>query len=428
VKIGEIYRYSRPYDPKPETLDGLPNYFYHTHTPGQNIALLDSGINPIGKISAVDGTRCPAIIIASSPHKIGSAETPWQDYFNPDNGHIHYFGDNKFAGCDPTFSRGNKVLLDQFFAHTSPERELRINATPIIFFVRVRVGKRVKGNVKFQGFGTIAKAQLVTQYNRKNDQYFPNYAFDFVVFSLSAENEVFNWDWISSRRNAYLSSEECLKNAPNSWRKWIGDGPKAIDRCRRRVVKLLTYTSDEQMPSPGSKEAKTLQEIYSFYSRKKSRFESLAETIAARIIQEDGHSYHRGWISPESNDGGVDFVGRLDIGTDLARTKLVVLGQAKCEKLDSPTGGNHIARTVARLKRGWVGVYVTTSYFSVPVQREVLEDRFPIILVNGLRLAKEVLLLINEQGYPGVQEYLEELDRNHDSKIMQRDPEEILFE
>jgi len=42
----------------------------------------------------------------------------------------------------------------------------------------------------------------------------------------------------------------------------------------------------------------------------------------------------------------------MDIGTGFGSAKLIVLGQAKCESLSSPTGGNHIARTVAKLKRG----------------------------------------------------------------------------
>ena len=100
----------------------------------------------------------------------------------------------------------------------------------------------------------------------------------------------------------------------------------------------------------------------------------------------------------------------------------------RCEKLDSPTSGYHIARTVARLKRGYIGAYVTTSYFSEQVQREVLEDKFPVILINGLRLAKEVLLTVNESGYADVKEFLAAIDSQHDSKIRQKDPDEILFE
>ena len=75
-------------------IDGLKNFSHLTFTSGQKQAQLESGINPIAKFKGPEGERCPAILISSSPHKIGSSETPWQDFFDPDNGHIHYFGDN----------------------------------------------------------------------------------------------------------------------------------------------------------------------------------------------------------------------------------------------------------------------------------------------------------------------------------------------
>jgi len=428
MRIGQIFRYGRPYNPKPEIIDGLPNYFCQTFTEGQKLPLLESGINAVQKIKAVDGLRCPAVLISSSPHKIGSIETPWQDFFDPDGGHIHYCGDNKEPGLSPTSPDGNRALLEQFELHTSPEHKKRLLACPILYFKRVAVEGRTKGNVQFQGFGIVSRAERITQFNRKNQKPFTNYVFDFVVLSLTEENEEFDWKWISARRNATLSVEATLRFAPMSWQLWVKEGSKSVEKLRRRVAKLLTYTTSEQRPKDGSSEANALEEIYAFYSRRKSRFEALATVVAGRIIRADGHAYHIGWITPASSDGGADFIGRLDIGSDLARTKLIVLGQAKCEKLTSPTGGNHIARTVARLKRGWIGVYVTTSHFSESVQREVLEDKYPIILINGLRLAKEVLAIVHEQGFGGIKTFLEEVDRNYDNLLKERDPEEILYE
>jgi len=428
MKIGQIFRYARPYNKDPAVIDNLPNYFNLVYTESCKLPILDSGINPIQKINTAEGPRCPAILISSSPHKIGSSETPWQDFFDPDNGHIHYFGDHKAPGKDPTLSPGNKALLEQFELHNSPDPKKRGQACPIICFRRVAVGGRAKGNVKFQGFGIISRAERITQNDRRKQRPFTNYVFDFTIFSLSNENEEFDWSWISARRNFDLSSKDTLKYAPKSWKDWIKQGKKAVERSRRRVVKLLTYTSEEQKPAKRSREEKALYEIYNFYSNKKPRFEGLAADIAKRIIKADGESYRKGWITPPTSDGGADFIGRLDIGSDLARAKIIVLGQAKCEKPNTPTGGNHIARTVARLKRGWIGIYVTTSYFSEAVQREVLEDKYPIILVNGSRLVKEVLETIHKQGYPDLRFFLEEIDRDYDSQVMQRDPEEILYE
>lgn len=50
--------------------------------------------------------RTPAILTSSSPHKIGSKQTPWQDFFDTDNGHIRYFGDAKIPTADPSRSPG----------------------------------------------------------------------------------------------------------------------------------------------------------------------------------------------------------------------------------------------------------------------------------------------------------------------------------
>jgi len=426
--IGQVFRYARPYDPMDEVIDGLPNYFFHTHSPGSKRALLEAGINPIKKIQSPDGLRCPAILISSSPHKIGSAETPWQDFFDPDKGHIHYYGDNKFPGVDPSTPSGNRALLDQFSLQSSPNINVRKYACPIIFFKRVRVGSRAKGNVKFQGFGVITRVELVTQIDRKNDQPFPNYSFDFTVFDQSKENEIFPWSWITSRRDPSKSNAEVLKQAPEAWKTWLQKGDNGLELSRRRVVKLQTYSSNDQRPQKSSREGKVLDIIYQFYSGRKARFEALAAFITERVIRYDELTYRTGWITPSSSDGGADFIGRLDIGSDLASVKIIVLGQAKCEKITSPTGGNHIARTVARLRRGWIGVYVTTSYFSEAVQREVLEDKYPIILINGNRIAHEVIKEMYEEGISRVEDLLETIDETYDDMIMVREPEEILYD
>lgn len=428
IKIGDIFRYGRPYDPGPEIIDGVKNYFHMSYSEGCRLPLLDSGINPIEEIVGPEGLRRPAILISSSPHKIGSHVTPWQDFFDPDNGHIHYFGDNKIPGNDPSLSPGNKVLLEAYRAHNSFELDLRGRSAPILFFRRVKYNGKVKGYVKFQGIGIIKNVELVTQYNRKQECSFSNYAYDFLVLSLFHENEEFNWQWINSRRDKKIELNETLKLAPKSWQMWVRDGYRVVERCRRRVSKLLTKTSNEQRPIAGTKEARVLEEIYTFYKNNKSSYEALAAVVSARILSSSGGRYFEGWITPPSSDGGSDFVGRLDIGSDFSKVKLIVLGQAKCEQTDTPTGGRDVARTVARLKRGWIGAYVTTSYFSEAVQREIIEDEYPILLVHGLRLATEVLSIIHEQGFKDLLTFLKDVDQNYKNKIQIRRPEEILFE
>ena len=98
LKIGQIFRYPKDkVRDKPE-IDGYPNFSYYTNLPNENLVQLESGINPIGKVVNKSIERTPAIITRSSPHKIGSLDTPWQDIYNIEKGHIRYFGDNKDIG------------------------------------------------------------------------------------------------------------------------------------------------------------------------------------------------------------------------------------------------------------------------------------------------------------------------------------------
>lgn len=430
MKVGEIFRYSRDCrDPNVEFINELPNFYHVTATPNKNRVQLESGINPVAIISASDGPRTPVIAISSSPHKVGSVDTPWQDIYDPDNGHIRYFGDNKKPGSDPSASRGNKKLLEQFGSQTSPIIADRHKAAPIVFFRRVPHSGRAKGNVMFQGVAIISAVERVTQIERRTGEAFANYRYDFTVVSLQEENEVFDWRWISARREPALTSEEANKFAPAAWRKWIKEGVTAESKVRRRVSDLQLQKTRDQKPESGSDNENALKEIYRFYSTsavRKKRFEALAEIVAEQVLSRSG-SYRRGWLTAASADGGADFIGRLDIGEGFGTAKIIVLGQAKCESLGSPTGGNHIARTVARLRRGWVGAYVTTSYFSESVQREVIEDKYPILLINGLLLAETVRLLAYEVG-ASVVEFLEQVDSTYESRIRSRNPEEILLD
>lgn len=221
LRIGELYRYPRPKDPGPAEIDGRPNFFYVTHCPGMARAQLEKGIDPIGMVNGFEGSRRPAVLISSSPHKVGREITPWQDVFDTDNGHIRYFGDNKLPGVDPAASPGNKVLLRLFERHSAISAEERRQGAPLLFFRRQQ-----KGFVYFEGYGVIERAELVTQYDRSQDVTFTNYVFDFLVLSLAKENETFDWEWIRRRRDPSFGVEKSEVKAPDSWKQWIRKGAR----------------------------------------------------------------------------------------------------------------------------------------------------------------------------------------------------------
>jgi Restriction endonuclease AspBHI N-terminal/Restriction endonuclease len=428
MKLGQLLRYSSSRDTTSEIVDGLSNYYHATLYPGRALPLLERGINPIARVKSPDGLRIPAVLIRSSPHKAGSTTAPWQDLFDTDNGKIRYFGDNRpEAQTGPELAPGNKLLnslVGQLWAEST---KVRLNATPLIFFRGAALAGRQKGQIEFHGYGLIEQAALVSQWDATSSSYFTNYVYDFLVFSLVHENEAFDWGWINTRRDPKASDLSSLAKAPAAWRRWAQEGPQSIPQIRRSVAKFRVVKKSEQLPSAGSKEDAVLQAIILFYKAKKVRFEALADWVVARVLGQGNAKYRQGWITRRSADGGADFVGRLDIGSAFATTRIVVFGQAKCESPRAPTNGNDIARTVARLRRGWIGVYVTTSFFSDPVQQEIIEDQYPIVLIHGKRVAEEVAIGMFERGL-SVQDFLKEIDKTYETRILMRRPEEILLE
>jgi len=65
-----------------------------------------------------------------------------------------------------------------------------------------------------------------------------------------------------------------------------------------------------------------------------------------------------------------------------------------------------VARVVARLQRGWIGVLCNDGAFSRAAQLELAQDRYPIVLVNGQRLAR-LLFEVLTQERVGLQDLLD---------------------
>jgi hypothetical protein len=82
-------------------------------------------------------------------------------------------------------------------------------------------------------------------------------------------------------------------------------------------------------------------------------------------------------------DGGFDFYGEFNLPFPFSY-KIEFLGEAKKYSTNNSIGPGLISRLVVRLGRGQYGIFITTSYFTKQAQEEVLEDRYPIRLYNGL--------------------------------------------
>ncbi|MDX5376220.1 MAG: restriction endonuclease [Halomonas sp.] len=422
-RIGEFYRYAKPADAKPSHVDGLPNFHFIMRTEGMPQIQMERGIAAPARTRAPDGDRVAAFFLSSSYNKRGSFENPWHDEIEPDRGYARYYGDNRTPGADPSRAPGNSSLLAQFELHASPDPEMRQKAAPLLIF---RSSK--KGYKEFCGLGILTGVQRVTQYAQRNGGFFTNYLFEIALLTLTEEDEGVAAIWLKDRRDLKLPAILANAAAPSAWLSWIRYGKPVIERLRRRVVRYQISPKSDQLPGSNTSERKALETIYKYYDGRKSRFEALASMVCESTVRESGGNYQRGWLTRGTSDGGLDFVGRIDVGDGFARTKLVVLGQAKCERIDAPTGGNHLARTVARLRRGWLGAYVTTSYFSPAVQKEVYEDQYPLILINGRQLAEEATRMQLTGGYPSLDKFLDFVDQSYEEQVNSRDPEEILWD
>jgi Restriction endonuclease AspBHI N-terminal/Restriction endonuclease len=439
MQVFDLYRYVKP-SPGPdiEFIDGYRNIFHATRWPawpglaGAGRVQLDHGIDSVKLIKAVDGWRRPAIVIASKPHRAGSDWTPWHDELDPERGHVRYYGDNKAdLGTDPLGPAGNRSVLEQFTFHQGATRADRLRAAPMLFFESLVHEGRAKGFWRFLGVGIVERAELVAQVDRRNRP-FVNYVFDCLLMDLSAEGLGIAWEWIAARRDPTKSLEECLILAPSSWRRWVDHGPAVAERIRQVLTRSSTLSAQEQRPDAGTSAEDALRHVVEHYKRLgqyhgvgEHRFEGLASEIAGTVLSESGH-YRSGWITKRAGDGGIDFVSRLDIGSGAGSLRLVVLGQAKCVAGAAPvTSGLDLARTVARLDRGWVGAFVTTGYFSEQAQREVVSDRFPLLMLNGRHVGETV---VKEAALRGVSvpDYIRAVDADYDTRLSNRLPAEIL--
>jgi hypothetical protein len=252
---------------------------------------------------------------------------------------------------------------------------------------------------------------------------FSNLVFEFIVFDLAAEHERFDWRWIDYRRDKAKTEDEAAALAPAAWKRWLVDGDKALPAVRRSVATRSLVPTKTQRPEPGSAAGQTLNALRASYMGREAAFEAVAAWVTHKIL---GDAYKPFGVTRATGDRGFDFVGRLDLGHGFGSTKLVVLGQAKCEKLDSATNALHLARTVARLRRGWLGVYVTTSYFSLSAQTEVVQDRYPLLLVNGARLAVELQQELNRAG-GSLSDLLVDIENRYGDIIELSDPDQVLF-
>lgn len=412
-------------DEKTPERGGRRNFWLATDSPTGTHLRQTAGINPI----AATGTdrRRPAVAVFITP--AGGHRLPWLDEVDLETGFIRYFGDNKPELRGPAEeSLGNKTLLAEMDLHASDRRDDRLKAAPLLFFMNH--GGEDGALSEFLGFGLIKQAHRVTQLHKGRS--FSNYAFDCVLLRgiEDAEgSELLDLSWIDARRDPAIDTADTVRLAPPSWRSWIEGGVLKLEsrEVRRFVVRGEVWPSSEQVPPEDSHLGRILKAIYDRYEGNyKHGFQALAALATQHEITVPGLAYMEGWITPVGPDGGVDFVQRLDLGKGFGSTRLVVLGQAKCRK-PWPLAGNgvtaeELARVVARLRRGSIGAYVTTSFYTEAAQRELQVDEYPIVLIHGRRLAEIAESLRDTFGHTTISELLDWVEQVYEKMLRSARP------
>ena len=286
-------------------------------------------------------------------------------------------------------------------------------------FEHTAVDGKKKGYRRFAGFGVPTDVRLQTQATRGGR--FTNLAIELALFGLESEGDAFDWRWISDRRDQSMSAARSNQRAPESWRIWVAEGDAAIERIRRDVVRDRVFRASERRKVSADLHG-LLNSVHQFYESKPHGFEGLASFVTQKVV---GPDCRRGWVTPRSGDGGIDFVNRLDVGSGMASTSAVILGQAKNREPFKAVAGRDLARVVARLRRGWIGAFVTTGVFTDSAQRELIDDEYPMLLVDGIRVAQEVQKELISEGI-NLERFLKRETDWYDSNVSYLRPERIL--
>jgi len=433
LAIHDQLRYASGANQADIEIDGFLNYHYVTspQESGFKKLLLEAGINRAAVTEHDLEQRRPVIALRSSPWKAGAKSNPWHDEFDLDHGHVRYYGDHKATTVGiPGVTPGNKALLEEWRFHSGTSHADRERAAPLLVFRTTSVefeGEiRHQGFVEFCGAALIERLEHIVQRDPQTGRSFPNIVLDLAIVEGDA-GDVIDMRWIDDRRDPRLSAAQALRYAPTSWKRWVKEGRTSIPRIRRRVLSSRVRSREDQMPPAGSQSEADLQAIYNFFNIRKHAFELLAAQVTAEVLRRSGSTYNAGWLTRSGGDGGVDFVGRLDVGSASANTPVVVLGQAKCISPESSISPDQVARVVARLRRGWIGVFVTTGSFSKQAQVEVVDDQYPLVLIAGKQLVSEVQKIAAMDHDGDLEALLRTIGEGYDAAITARRPEEVLW-
>lgn len=365
LRVDASYRNTNNWK-KPE--DVFNRFFRFSDGKGINNA---SGFRPKCRAGgSTDIVDCAFCILVTN-----YGESEWPDRLDAENGLFIYYGDNRSPGTalSDTGIGGNR-LLEHLFELLHSGR--RADIPPLLCFENYRdttgVQMRFLGLACPGGIGVTALEDLVAVWRIKERRRFQNYR---ALLTILAE-ELVPRAWLEDVVAGLPAADSA--HCPRRWRQWVKTGLYSPLRCERQRE---PRTREDQMPH-NPREAVVLRAIHEGLSDRE--FEFAAASLTRLIDARFGDLT----VTRAVRDGGRDGLGFYRIGHDHHQVLVSVAVEAKKWRTDRAVGVKPMMRLIARLKHRDVGVFVTTSFFDRQVQRELVEDNHPVLLVTGGDIAR----------------------------------------
>lgn len=303
------------------------------------------------------------------------SEPEWPDSLDSETGLFTYYGDNRKPGnrIDETRPDGNRLLEKVFDLRHDGDREA---ICPFLCFENY-VGAdgtymRFLGLAVPGAEGLSNLEDLVAVWRRKGHRRFQNYRAIFTI--LKTESVPYSWleEIVSG------ASPAKAKSCPPAFAKWVKTGKyDPLTTPPTRVPR----TKADQDPKAQRKEQeeKVLAAVRSLSDRQFEYFtKALLRLMDPRYFDLE--------VTRKVICGGRDVVGKYRVGHDDHLISLDICAEAKHWK--KAIGVKEMMRLISRIKHRDFGIFVTTSYFDRRVQKELIEDGHPVVLVSGGDIAR----------------------------------------
>jgi hypothetical protein len=315
-------------------------------------------------------TECAFCVLVSN-----FGEIEWPDQLDSESGIFTYYGDNRRPGnaISDTAVGGNR-LLERVFGHLHAGD--RVSICPFLCFESFAgadgmcmrfIGLAVPGA---EGFSSLE--DLVAVWRRSGRQRFQNYRATFTILDEASVSHA----WLDGLVLGISPIES--PGCPPTLARWIRTGRFEPLKAQH---KLHPRSKVDQLPTNAREEA-VLREVLTELNDRQFEF------AAAALIRLMDSRFASIEVTPAVRDGGRDVLADYRVGHQGHAIALNACIEAKRWHHTTSVGVKPVMRLISRLKHRDFGIFVTTSFFDAQVQRELIEDRHPVILVAGGDVAR----------------------------------------